>query len=327
MSDQKDTLTTMSNVAKIETGISASSLPLNIFDSETKKEKEELSDVPLNSIPKLRFFWDINKTIMNYDSADNQYTAQQLANEDTARCSDGHSTSRDWLACQKQGCLTEHITYYKHQIKVFNPNGGDANKGYKEKAFVFTEAGQPGECFRNIYTSYLENGRDIDGNPTLFKSFLKTFHENRSAVHCLYTFGEDGPICMRLLKTYCEVHGLALALALAGFSQYKLIWIDDLPHVEVQGQMLSMDQFNALMYRSMPDTLFLLVADFKKWNGSKKNPVFGKAIEPCWYLPTIAFDDNANTCMPKNQKNFRVFHINPFEAMTNVNYYEKLINT
>jgi hypothetical protein len=272
------------------------------------------------------YIWDINGTIIKFDSADS-YTPDQEANELTARRSLGHCDGETggWTGCQIPNCKQKHSTYYEYAIKRFNPKGGESCKDYKHLATIFTDPGQPGECFRPIFEQIKANGSDKNGKPKLFESFLNLYEKKLDAAHIFYTFGHDGRFVMDLLKAHCKHR----VLPWNGYTEYKIVWIRSIPWVRGDdGSDLTMEQFNDVIYRTK--TPILLQADVKKWKGEEENrevslrkiPEFGKVIAPCSFLRKRAFDDNARTCMSKSQPGLDVVHVDTYEAMMNPEYFD-----
>ncbi len=254
--------------------------------------------------------FDINGTITDHDSTETG-TPGQLSNMALSRHTYGMVVNNKWILNEDLCGSANSITYYNY-VKLNYPNN------YKEKAFIFTEAKEPGHNIR----SYLE--RVIKARETLlFPSFIEVLKKYKDAKIILRTFGNDARIITdELMKLDYKKSFVNGTIHHNSKGNVSLI-LDD--KKEYEG-LLEIQNFIV----SSKDNI-VIKEDYEYWNKNKKSKTHGKLLVIDTRVNRIAFDDNnCFSCVDLNcsivQDANIFFKVNTIQAMLLSWYYTNIID-
>jgi hypothetical protein len=215
-------------------------------------------------------------------------------------------------------CLEEHGTSFYNFAKERYP------KNYKEMTQQFLDTDERKQLFGVMYENMMKRTNKI-----LFKSFENAIDYYYDATFALRTFGNDGKLVEKELGE-------------------EFMWFQSKRDNEKtcmertdNKEIFTMESFNKFLYESCD--IVLVKEDYEYWTKHGRTAEHGKLLygimeeeeeikadlleedidEEETEIVHIMFDDNY--CVNVEGKNAYFFHINPYLAMCNDNYYLDLI--
>jgi hypothetical protein len=231
--------------------------------------------------------FDINGTIIMFDSTDNATPAQAVC-EIISRNIYGSILGKTFELAEEGEIVKDPITYYDY-LKKMHPTQ------YKSMCYDLLLT----------YPQYQDLATDLIQayNQGIFKSMHKVLEVHPKIKLVFRTFGHDGDYVID-------------QLAPKKFIKLCTIWDDDICRFVFDNKIINLNEF---ILGLDADTHVLVQDDYKTWSTNSREKWWGKVIYSHGDLIQYGFDDNP--CMYGIGDDIMVHKIDTIEAATNENYF------
>ncbi len=267
--------------------------------------------------------FDLNGTIIPFDSTED-ITKDQLMNLLIAKSMYGAITNVvDGTYSWEPNSDNKSMSYYEYAKRYDHVR-------FKDLVHKFTEEGEPGHQFRNLYDELMETCDPMD----ICSSFIRVLHAFPNAKIVFRTFGAD---LDSTIKTLVTKYGYGKPLTGCRFIRTK----------SEQGESVLLEVVDRHEYvvgakqiyefiRDCP-TDFAITDDYKYWHANHKSPHCGKLMMindgECFQRffddnDCVDLQDQDGQPMEETDKNIRkdhVIRVNTVSAIMDSDYFVKIV--
>lgn len=253
--------------------------------------------------PKLVLHFDINGTIMAFDSTENG-TDEENANMIFAKNTYGKVINGQWVSNEAYDDTNDSVTYYNHL------KNHSKNKNFKELCFIFTKEGQPGAK----WVEYVEEVKKYMVL-RLFNSFLHVLDEFPNALIVFRSFGNEIPEILHLLEHNPKFKAAHIFKADRDDDTNVFTMFKDSERIMCH----NLTGMN-MLYGMCDNAHLAIKENYHHWNNHGKHSTYGKSIQADEKLFQIFFDDNPCVHII-GDKNCHYVQVNTISALFDDGYF------